>query len=623
MSYPPEAGPHVVVDLTFDEPSDPQVGPDVVVDLTFGATAGPGEDSTISITGRFSLRGSVGVNVDAGVHRGHSARTALPYQGASRQDAATRLFWTDSERRGLLYREPIQTAQRLDVSVAAPWVGTLPRAGDHVAIAWGAAQAQGSEAAVRWGYATRHRDRAAVVWQHANPAGASAAAVWQEGTYTRHALAAVWQEAEAHALLVGAPWHPRARVAHVLLEAPWRDAEPLTSWGGSAFMARPRPRPPGPTGAVVDLRFCEAYPEGGYSPHSVALVLGVDPCGLDGPPALIVIPIRSRYMTLNSLLLRRVDGDIELNSPGIDLSIDHRSWTWSWSAGLEKSALALLAPEDGDLVEMELSVNGVPYRLHAEDVERTRKFPKTSVASGGRGLAAELDAPVALQQYFSAASARTAQQLANEALTVNGVGIGWAIDWQLTDWLVPGGVWSHMGTHISAVSAIAAAAGGYVQPHPTARTLRVLPGYPAAPWDWAGLTPDIELPAAPVTLEGIRWQSRPAYDRVFVSGEGRSTIWDVTRGGTAGLIEAPMVVDQLATHADAARQRGIAVLGDTGRQALVTLSLPVLQETGLILPGKLVRYVDGPTTRIGLVRSCAIEWRRPRLRQRISLETHI
>ena len=84
-----------------------------------------------------------------------------------------------------------------------------------------------------------------------------------------------------------------------------------------------------------------------------------------------------------------------------------------------------------------------------------------------------------------------------------------------------------------------------------------------------------------------------------------------------------MVVDQLATHADAARQRGQSVLGDTGRQALVTLSLPVLSETGLILPGKLVRYVDGPTTRVGLVRSCAIEWRRPRLRQRISLETHI
>jgi len=151
----------------------------------------------------------------------------------------------------------------------------------------------------------------------------------------------------------------------------------------------------------------------------------------------------------------------------------------------------------------------------------------------------------------------------------------------------------------------------------------VLPRYPVAPWDWAGVTPDLELPSAPVVVEGVQWQSKAAYNRVFVRGDGAGIVGQVTRTGTAGEVTAPMVVDQLITAAAAARQRGLAVLGDTGQQAAVSLSLPVLAETGLILPGKFVRYVDGATERLGLVRSTSLAWEQPKLRQTITLETHI
>ncbi|MNV86493.1 hypothetical protein D3C71_1805340 [compost metagenome] len=46
------------------------------------------------------------------------------------------------------------------------------------------------------------------------------------------------------------------------------------------------------------------------------------------------------------------------------------------------------------------------------------------------------------------------------------------------------------------------------------------------------------------------------------------------------------------------------------------------EEAGVIKPGAMVRYVDGATTRLGLVRSTALEWSRPSLRQTITLETH-
>lgn len=541
-------------------------------------------------------------------------------------------------------RSPHQAAAPASTTARAPWLRTQAR--ESVSrTPWQLAATRSATPAVRWSPTAPRERTARTPWQAAALADQMLRAAWEATAWRERSNTSGWQQADQrdlqltarHQVAHGADMglllrHQVARPSAVVLQhrhragflvsttrlVRWQSARPpapgLTIWVPPGTGEQP------PREIVMDMVFaCPPYTPGA----PIALVFGRVCLPSGPPPALIVVPIRGRYMTLNTLLLRRVDGDIALKTSSVDLSIDHKSWTWSWSAGLDKSALALLSPEVGEPTEVELSINGTPYRLYSEEPERQRKFPRTRVSATGRGLACELDGDDVVQQYFSAAADRTAQQLANEALTVNGVGIGWAIDWQLTDWLVPGGVWSHQGTHISAVNAIAAAAGGYVQPHPTARTLRVLPGYPAAPWDWDGLVPDVELPAAPVTLEGIRWQSRPAYNRVFVSGDGGSTIWQVTRGGTFGDVDAPMVVDQLVTHVDAARQRGIAVLGDTGRQALVTLSLPVLQETGLILPGKLVRYVDGPTTRIGLVRSCAIEWRRPVLRQRISLETHI
>ena len=127
-----------------------------------------------------------------------------------------------------------------------------------------------------------------------------------------------------------------------------------------------------------------------------------------------------------------------------------------------------------------------------------------------------------------------------------------------------------------------------------------------------------------VEVEGIEWQRLPSCKRVFVEGTkpGIGCRGDVNRAGTAGGLLAPMVVHPLITHPDAARQRGIAELSNTGTQAHISLRLPVLAETGVIKPGALVRYVDGATTHLGLVRSTEVEWQEPVLRQVLTVETH-
>lgn len=185
--------------------------------------------------------------------------------------------------------------------------------------------------------------------------------------------------------------------------------------------------------------------------------------------------------------------------------------------------------------------------------------------------------------------------------------------------------WSHQGTPIEAVTRIAEAVGAVIQADPTEQTLHILPRYPSAPWDWAAATPDIVLPLDIIESDGIEPTLKAAYNAVYVSGESQGVVGQVKRTGTAGDVVAPMITHPLITHADAARQRGLAILADTGRQARVGQSLPISDATGLVMVGQLAEIPEPGDTWRGLVRGLTVSatWSRTLVvRQRLELERH-
>jgi hypothetical protein len=340
--------------------------------------------------------------------------------------------------------------------------------------------------------------------------------------------------------------------------------------------------------------------------------------GQDGP---VVVPIRRVYVVLNHVTLHRWLDGVSVPVISLSLSLDVDSWAWGFEATLPAIAEALIAPADGaPPVELLAHVNGTDFRVLAENLTRERSFGEASLRLSGRGRTAVLSAPYAPVMSFANPQPRTARQLMDDVLTINGVPLGWTIDWGLTDWNVPAGVFAHQGTWIDALAAIAEAPGGYLLPHPSEAILRVRDRYPVAPWDWHAVTPDLVLPVDAVSRESLRWLEKPAYNRVFVSGQSAGVLGQVTRTGTAGNVIAPMVVDALITEAAAARQRGTAILADTGQQFEVGLRLPVLPETGIVEPGTFVEYQDGRVARLGLVRSTRIEAGFPEVWQTLGVE---
>ena len=337
----------------------------------------------------------------------------------------------------------------------------------------------------------------------------------------------------------------------------------------------------------------------------------------------VVVPVRRVYLVLNEVSLHRLIDGAEVPVFTLSLSLDAGSWTWGFEAALPASAEPQVDPgHAAGPVELVVRVNGTAFRVLAEAISRERRFGEASIRVSGRGRNAVLAAPYAPVMTFSNAEARTARQLMDDVLTLNGVSLGWTVDWGLTDWIVPARVFAHQGTWIEALAAIAGAAGGELMPHPTDQSLRVRHRYPVAPWEWHSVTPDVVLPVEAVARESVRWLEKPAYNRVFVAGQEVGVLGQVTRGGTAGEVLAPMVVDPLITEAAAARQRGLAVLADTGRQIEVSLRLPVWAATGIIEPGAFVLYQDGSVTRWGMVRATHVEAGLPEVWQTLGVQAY-
>lgn len=541
--------------------------------------------------------------------------------------------WQVGEKAPVVTAAPMQQGQKMPVGTAQPWqradrvqASTAAVASTGISVVhtdaspWESTAPVGNTSTGRHAEMIRLRgNRRVVPWRHATPAGGDRASDWQDRIRApRPTQRAPWGKGTPAGIDRSYPTGEALR--HQLgRDSDWQEGRKPPP-GRYVVILPPGPRPGDyvpPAGGAVDLLFEDAFQ---YS-TDILFTKGRDP---NQPKPAVIVPVRRTYIVINDVHLKRVEGNVELPTYSLALKIDMESWTWGFDASLPAHLLSDLQPGGpGTPVEIEAVINGTAYRLLVENIARSRTFGKSSLSVSGRGRSAVLADPFSPILQFNNATERTAQQLMNDALTTNGVSLGWDLDWMLEDWLVPAGTWNHSGTYMSAVNAIANAAGGFIQPDPSAQILRVRPRYAKAPWEWGTSAIDVELPASVVTVEGVRWVDYADYNAVFVSGTtSGGVLGHIKRGGTAGDKAAPMVTDSLITDVIAARQRGIEVLSRTGRVASYSLSLPVLAETGVIEPGTMVRYVDAGNPVTGVVKGVSVQSTHPSVRQTIELETH-
>lgn len=399
------------------------------------------------------------------------------------------------------------------------------------------------------------------------------------------------------------------------------DDAALMPWGGP--LAVLQPGHPAPWGRSKGVDASRHAPWTRYSQQLAPGWVVVPPVDPGEPPAalLYILPARC-YMSIYNVFAERMPDSVEIPIYQATVSADAGSFAWSFTASGPDSLFGLLAPVDGLPVQLRLTINGIAFVFLVESRQRKREFGRRAVQVAGRSVTALLGSPWQREATHSAAVARTAQQLAADALDLTGVDL----DWGLTDWLVPAGAWSHRGTPLAAVMAIAQAAGGHVLSHRSAPTLQVRHPYPTAPWAWGAGAADVELAPDVLIVEGAEERGGSDINAVYVSGTTAGVLGRVLRAGTAGDKLAPMVTDALITHVDAARQRGLAILGAAGAKQDVTLDLPVLTgsgaDPGIVDVGRLVQ-VNDPVPWRARVRAVNVTAAMPVVRQSVRLERHL
>lgn len=314
---------------------------------------------------------------------------------------------------------------------------------------------------------------------------------------------------------------------------------------------------------------------------------------------------------------------IEAGNIGLDLDID--SWAWSLRATVPAASLAMIQPDGNGPAEIEINLSGHIWTMLVEGFEESREFGSAAYTVHGRSTAAYLAAPYAPARTWTQNAERTSRQLADEEL----INTGWTLDWNTTDWLVPGGVFSYDSlTPLDAIGRIAASVGSVILPHASAKTLTIQPRYRFNVWNLDLAASNAVLDPSILTGISLQWSPSPKYNGVYTSGQSQGVVVFAKRAGTSGNLLAQQAVDALITTPQAGLERGRQALNAAGNKSRVSVSLPLTNSgtlPGLVQPGD-VCEVNEPTPWKGIVTAVSItaemDENGPAFKQQIEIERH-
>lgn len=373
-------------------------------------------------------------------------------------------------------------------------------------------------------------------------------------------------------------------------------------WGGFPPPVDPE-NPPPYEPENLDLQFCLDM---NLVQHKY-LRFGVNHCEIPPQPPTL-IPILRIYTVANSAQIVRVSDGMDVPATQVSLSSDVGSFAWEMSAGIVgKDAAALVEGTDAAPVEVDVIINGYTWRVLIDSWSLQQAAVSTTGTISGRSLSAYLSAPYATPRNFTETAQKLMVQLAEQELPV-----GWTLQWNAVDWLVPANAWSYQNlAPMNAIARLAEAAGGFVSTNRNTQQIIVNPRYPAAPWNWEAQAPAIELPKDVLFQRSSQKTPGTGVNGVWVHGDVGGVLAHVRRNGSAGEILAPNVVDGLITHVDAARERGIGALAATTRQSVERYDMPLASIMGgLRTPGELIAIGEGDAPFVkdftGLIKSVGI-----------------
>lgn len=454
-------------------------------------------------------------------------------------------------------------------------------------LGWWNAEREAFSASSDWNRAASSASCTRNTWLSAPLLAIQDDAIWQEGAVITAHGADYSRDAVRIEHLVRTHWNDAITLTHAALDAfaegialrrcivtIWRDAGIPGNEKNPPKHIKPKPFVP-PWRAKLQIR-C-ALPGNGTLRIDRAQCLAY---------AEVEIQVRMCYMIENSASLSLLDGT-PLPCTSMQIETDYESWCWGLTATLlGRDAWELVQPNPL-ACEVKALINGMEWRFLLDEPKRNQAFNSDRVSISGRSRSAWLHTPYHRPFNVSQENARDMSQLAEAALD----NTGWAIDWQLDDWLVPASMYTSNTTPIQMLLKLAEVSGNRIYTHPHLQIITAHKRWPVASWLLDGQVCDISIQDSAIISKERTAIFSPLYNGCYVGGESHGVMALVRIAGTDGtLLPGEPVTDILLCDnaGVAARARGLNILSDSGPGVEVNAELPLHPDIGLIEPGKIV-----------------------------------
>lgn len=264
-------------------------------------------------------------------------------------------------------------------------------------------------------------------------------------------------------------------------------------------------------------------------------------------------------------------GGINVAPFGFNIKTDMDSYCWSGGVSISPDDYAKIKSKldvpIGQEPMINVAVNNLGFSIIAENSTRTRRFGNQTHSLDGRSITARLGADYATANDRLFDQANYASQIVNQQLA----DLPFVANFEIDDWLIPASTYAVSNkTPIAVIADIAAAAGGFVESHPTDTTMTLKKRWKINAWELATATPDVTIPADVIKSATDKTVKNTRYNTVLLVGNVGHEVFRATQGRD---MAAPTLNNALFTAREVTVPKGSQVLSDSGTHSIQTLDL--------------------------------------------------
>ncbi|TMP23785.1 hypothetical protein [Pseudoalteromonas ruthenica] len=294
----------------------------------------------------------------------------------------------------------------------------------------------------------------------------------------------------------------------------------------------------------------------------------------------IIAPVARSYLMQPTFTCVRVRDEMQIMLS----SFTHQQSRGQFAAVVNLKFMSRIDQERAINELLRIELNGYEFYAWAESPSKQISFNNYQYSASGRSRVAELASPNKAPANYSNQTVQTIAGIMSGLLSD-----GWTLDSQVIDFPVPARAFNIMNkAPAEALNEAAERIGAMVLCDDSLKKVRIVPRWPVMPWDTASATCDVVLNEGVITSHSAREVRQPDFNVAFVRGEQEGVSCRVKRRETLGDRYAPEIVDSLITDIQAARQRGSAVLADSGKKEESTIKTKVMPQLPPLQPGQLI-----------------------------------